>query len=438
VNPFCDCNLELDPATATGFKAITTGDDFHIISTTTGTDLTPTGVTSGISEMTNCNIVTGTGTAGQAGVAALKFSEGCLCVDGIDNDCNGLVDGDDDSCPDLSNDWIIDGVIFNLAQNKTVPGGLWVLNGGKLRIKSGKYLSICKTIGIKVVNKPSDPSYIAIAAQPSQIKFHASPCSVNPICTPGATQACSPPAGGLQTCNVDGMVWGPCTGCTPEAGYDTLDQCLGTTGRAVYTCTGTCATPTSCCGSDTADTINGVCTRDTSPAAECTCYQCADQGGGVCGGTVGADSPNPKTCPPGSFPDPLPSCQTCWTVTKKGVLAADLWDDQDRCGSDPCDPWNHCAPPPYSMTSTQGKVFSRWCGPYSASDWNQVTASTNASAAVWANCSAPLCGNYVTHGPCTCCPTGIGEKGENLYLCPEGIWSVGTPTYTCKTDDACP
>lgn len=97
----------------------------------------------GVSELTNCELIPGT----------LEFKPGCLCTDGVDNNCNGVFDDQDPECPSsgeiMNKSWFIS-VPFVLRTNKTVTGGVWVLNGGNLRIAPNVTLTINRTQGLHV------------------------------------------------------------------------------------------------------------------------------------------------------------------------------------------------------------------------------------------------------------------------------------------------
>lgn len=114
-NPYCDCN----PQTPSEYPS-----------------------TVGISELTNCHL----------NKSKQSFSEGCLCSDGIDNDCDGLADLDDPDCPMIGKDIIIE-TDMELTEDKDVsPNGLYVLSG-KLKIKSGVILTGGGNRGIHVGDK---------------------------------------------------------------------------------------------------------------------------------------------------------------------------------------------------------------------------------------------------------------------------------------------
>ncbi|MBL7197409.1 MAG: hypothetical protein ISS47_04880 [Candidatus Omnitrophica bacterium] len=111
-NPYCDCN----PQTPSKYPS-----------------------TVGVSELTNCHL----------NESKQAFSQGCLCSDGIDNDCDGLVDLDDPDCPIIGKDIIIESNI-ELTKNKDIsPNGLYVFSG-KLKIKSEVTLTVGENRGIYV------------------------------------------------------------------------------------------------------------------------------------------------------------------------------------------------------------------------------------------------------------------------------------------------
>lgn len=99
----------------------------------------------------------------------LRFKKGCLCMDGKDNDCNGLVDTDDPACPDLSKDWWID-TDYTLPKSMTINGGVWV-NGATLTIPAGLTLSIKKDKGLHVVNDGNNKGKVELG-KGAKITFH--------------------------------------------------------------------------------------------------------------------------------------------------------------------------------------------------------------------------------------------------------------------------
>jgi len=114
-NPYCDCN----PKTPSEHPS-----------------------TVGISELTNCHL----------DESKQSFREGCLCSDGIDNDCDGLVDLDDPDCPIIGRDMIVEGDV-ELTEDKDIsPNGLYILSG-KLKIKSGVILTAGENRGIHTGDK---------------------------------------------------------------------------------------------------------------------------------------------------------------------------------------------------------------------------------------------------------------------------------------------
>jgi hypothetical protein len=98
------------------------------------------GSTTGIPETTDCHV----------DATATHFLSGCLCMDGIDNNGNGLADANDPGCPDLTKDWYIDGVAYTLPVGKSITGGIWVVNGATLTIPAAIALDLSKNKGLHV------------------------------------------------------------------------------------------------------------------------------------------------------------------------------------------------------------------------------------------------------------------------------------------------
>jgi len=112
-NPYCDC----DPSTPSEHPSA-----------------------KGISELTDCHLDD----------TGRHFEEGCLCLDGKDNDCDGLVDFKDPDCPDPENDMVIDTRV-ELDESKNItPHGLYITSSGELIIKKNVTLTIGKNKGIHI------------------------------------------------------------------------------------------------------------------------------------------------------------------------------------------------------------------------------------------------------------------------------------------------
>ncbi len=113
-NPYCDCN----PSTPSQHPSA-----------------------KGISELTDCHL----------DESGRHFEEGCLCLDGKDNDCDGLVDFADPDCPDPENDMVIDTRV-ELDESKNIaPYGLYITSSGELIIKKNITLTIGKEKGAHIV-----------------------------------------------------------------------------------------------------------------------------------------------------------------------------------------------------------------------------------------------------------------------------------------------
>ncbi|OQX80304.1 MAG: hypothetical protein B6D56_05420 [Candidatus Omnitrophica bacterium 4484_70.1] len=113
-NPYCDCN----PSTPSQHPS-----------------------TKGISELTDCHL----------DESGRHFEEGCLCLDGKDNDCDGLVDFHDPDCPDPENDMVVDTRV-ELDESKNIaPHGLYITSSGELIIKKNVTLTIGKEKGAHIV-----------------------------------------------------------------------------------------------------------------------------------------------------------------------------------------------------------------------------------------------------------------------------------------------
>ncbi len=81
----------------------------------------------------------------------IKFSDDCLCLDHIDNDCDGDVDLDDDECPLSGKDWVVAKNVY-LDRSKNLGGaGLYVMNGFTLTIASGVTLTVGKDRGVHLM-----------------------------------------------------------------------------------------------------------------------------------------------------------------------------------------------------------------------------------------------------------------------------------------------
>ena len=111
-NPYCDCDPKTPPE--------------H-----------PSSV--GISELTGCHL----------DASGKHFKPGCLCEDGMDNDCDGLVDSQDPDCPRLGKDMVVDGDMDFTESKDISPEGVYVLSG-TLLIKKGVTLTVGKDRGIHV------------------------------------------------------------------------------------------------------------------------------------------------------------------------------------------------------------------------------------------------------------------------------------------------
>ena len=126
VNPgssegFCDCNSD----TPGSVSALGLSKDYH--------------VTAGIPETTGCECKKKTSSG-----KCLKFTPGCLCYDGHDNDCDGLTDLKDPDCPNIDEDWVI-ATDFTLTEDKDIsPNGLYVLAGKTFTVASGVTLTVGK------------------------------------------------------------------------------------------------------------------------------------------------------------------------------------------------------------------------------------------------------------------------------------------------------
>ena len=121
---FCDCNSD----TPGSVSALGLSKDYS--------------VTAGIPETTGCGCAEKTSSG-----RCLKFTPGCLCYDGHDNDCDGLTDLKDPDCPNVDEDWVM-AADFTLEDNKDIsPNGLYVLAGNTFTVKSGVTLIVGK-VGI--------------------------------------------------------------------------------------------------------------------------------------------------------------------------------------------------------------------------------------------------------------------------------------------------
>ncbi|MBL7197412.1 MAG: hypothetical protein ISS47_04895, partial [Candidatus Omnitrophica bacterium] len=72
-----------------------------------------------------------------------SFQNGCLCLDGIDNDCDGLIDFQDNDCPILGKDIIIEDNTHFSEDKDISPDGLYILSGS-LKIGSNVKLTVGK------------------------------------------------------------------------------------------------------------------------------------------------------------------------------------------------------------------------------------------------------------------------------------------------------
>lgn len=87
------------------------------------------------SELKNCYLDE-TGESFQKG-------KGCLCLDGIDNDCDGLIDFQDNDCPILGKDVVIENDAYFAKDKDISPDGLYILSG-TLKIGSNVKLTVGK------------------------------------------------------------------------------------------------------------------------------------------------------------------------------------------------------------------------------------------------------------------------------------------------------
>ncbi len=118
---FCDCNSD----TPGSVSALGLSKDYH--------------VTAGIPETRGCGCKKKTGSG-----RCLKFTPGCLCYDGHDNDCDGLTDLKDPDCPNIDEDWVM-ATDFTLTEDKDIsPNGLYVLAGKTFTVASGVTLTVGK------------------------------------------------------------------------------------------------------------------------------------------------------------------------------------------------------------------------------------------------------------------------------------------------------
>jgi len=72
-----------------------------------------------------------------------SFQKGCLCLDGIDNDCDGLIDFQDNDCPILGKDVVIESDAYFPENIDISPNGLYILSG-TLKIGSNVELTVGK------------------------------------------------------------------------------------------------------------------------------------------------------------------------------------------------------------------------------------------------------------------------------------------------------
>lgn len=79
----------------------------------------------------------------------IHFQPGCKCLDGKDNDCDGLIDFADPDCPNLAKAWVIQTNVV-LDRSKTMLEGVWVISGGTLTINPNIILTIPKRKGLHV------------------------------------------------------------------------------------------------------------------------------------------------------------------------------------------------------------------------------------------------------------------------------------------------
>lgn len=78
------------------------------------------------------------------------FREGCLCIDGYDNDCDGVTDENDLECPRVGKDWIIEGIVYTLKKSTDIAAGVYVVNQGTFIIPKGLTLGISKSKGLHI------------------------------------------------------------------------------------------------------------------------------------------------------------------------------------------------------------------------------------------------------------------------------------------------
>jgi hypothetical protein len=94
------------------------------------------------------------------------FQKGCLCIDDIDNDCDGVTDEDDPECPRPGKDWIIDGITYTMKKSMS-EAGVYVVNGAKLIIPKGMTLGISKSRGLNIDSTSSvDPRGTIVFTSP--------------------------------------------------------------------------------------------------------------------------------------------------------------------------------------------------------------------------------------------------------------------------------
>lgn len=110
-----------------------------------------------------------------------------------------------------------------------------------------------------------------------------------------------------------------------------------------------------------------------------------------------------------------------FAVTAHGRYGADWWRPDSPCGSDVCDPWNHCGTSPLCDKNECG--YAQECGSYTGYGATAAEASQNARAGLSAMC--PNCGGT----NCATCCQGVGQPMSKSRR-------IGATRYLCITEDA--